>query len=281
MYKQGRDRLHAPSPGAQADGHRRPARPQDRPRLLHLRGAELAGRRARRAHAGRRSTPARCATRPVQPSASSARARWRPASSRSSPRPASTCCYVARGDDKVAKVRSASSARSTRRVAARQADARPTATPRSPGSPGRRRLDDMADRDLVVEAVVEDLAVKTVLFETLDEICKPGAILATTTSSLPVVDLAAATKRPQDVVGLHFFNPAPVMKLVEVVVDRGHRRRRRRDGGRRVPPARQAPGHVRRPRRLHRQRAAVPLPQRRRARCSRPTTPRPTTSTPR
>jgi 3-hydroxybutyryl-CoA dehydrogenase len=59
--------------------------------------------------------------------------------------------------------------------------------------------------------------VKTVLFETLDEICKTGAIIATTTSSLPVVDLAAATKYPQDVVGLHFFNPAPVMKLVEVV----------------------------------------------------------------
>ena len=68
-----------------------------------------------------------------------------------------------------------------------------------------------------VEAVVEDLAVKTVLFEALGEICKPSVILATTTSSLPVVDLAAATKFPQDVVGLHFFNPAQIMKLVEVV----------------------------------------------------------------
>jgi 3-hydroxybutyryl-CoA dehydrogenase len=65
--------------------------------------------------------------------------------------------------------------------------------------------------------VVEELSVKAALFETFDEICKPGAILATTTSSLPVVDLAAVTKRPHDVVGLHFFNPAPVMKLVEVV----------------------------------------------------------------
>ncbi|MEK9736646.1 MAG: 3-hydroxyacyl-CoA dehydrogenase NAD-binding domain-containing protein, partial [Candidatus Nanopelagicales bacterium] len=57
----------------------------------------------------------------------------------------------------------------------------------------------------------------TALFENLDEICKPGAILATTTSSLPVIDLAAVTTRPHDVVGLHFFNPAAIMKLVEVV----------------------------------------------------------------
>ena len=82
---------------------------------------------------------------------------------------------------------------------------------------GSGRLDDLADVDLVVEAVVEDLAVKQALFENLDEICKPGAVLATTTSSLPVVQLAASTRRPGDVVGLHFFNPAPVMRLVEVV----------------------------------------------------------------
>ena len=69
----------------------------------------------------------------------------------------------------------------------------------------------------MVEAVVEDIAVKTALFENLDEICKPGAVLATTTSSLPVVEMAAVTSRPQDVVGLHFFNPAPIMKLVEIV----------------------------------------------------------------
>jgi 3-hydroxybutyryl-CoA dehydrogenase len=71
--------------------------------------------------------------------------------------------------------------------------------------------------DLVVEAVVEDLAVKTALFANLDEICRPGAILATTTSSLPVIELAAATNRGGDVIGMHFFNPATVMKLVEVV----------------------------------------------------------------
>jgi 3-hydroxybutyryl-CoA dehydrogenase len=78
-------------------------------------------------------------------------------------------------------------------------------------------LDSMAEVDLVVEAVIEDVDVKRALFENLDEICAPGTILATTTSSLPVIELAAATGRAQDVVGLHFFNPAPVMALVEVV----------------------------------------------------------------
>ncbi|MFD1151996.1 3-hydroxyacyl-CoA dehydrogenase family protein [Saccharothrix hoggarensis] len=76
---------------------------------------------------------------------------------------------------------------------------------------------DLADCDLVVEAVAEELSVKKAVFEALDEVCKPGAVLATTTSSLPVIECAAATARPGDVVGLHFFNPAQVMKLVEVV----------------------------------------------------------------
>ncbi|NUR08919.1 MAG: 3-hydroxyacyl-CoA dehydrogenase family protein [Nocardioidaceae bacterium] len=82
---------------------------------------------------------------------------------------------------------------------------------------GTTSLDDLGTVDLAVEAIAEDIGVKTVLFENLDEICKPGAILATTTSSLPVIALAKVTSRPQDVVGMHFFNPAPVMKLVEVV----------------------------------------------------------------
>ncbi|WP_406499037.1 3-hydroxybutyryl-CoA dehydrogenase [Streptomyces sp. NBC_00846] len=77
--------------------------------------------------------------------------------------------------------------------------------------------DAFADVDLAVEAVAEDLAVKQQLFGMLDKVCKPGAVLATTTSSLPVVAIARATSRPQDVVGMHFFNPAPAMKLVEVV----------------------------------------------------------------
>ncbi|MET0191222.1 MAG: 3-hydroxybutyryl-CoA dehydrogenase [Pseudonocardia sediminis] len=82
---------------------------------------------------------------------------------------------------------------------------------------GTTALEDFADVDLVVEAVAEELDVKRAMFGALDEICKPGAILATTTSSLPVVECAAATSRPGDVIGMHFFNPAPAMKLVEVV----------------------------------------------------------------
>jgi 3-hydroxybutyryl-CoA dehydrogenase len=78
-------------------------------------------------------------------------------------------------------------------------------------------FEDLAECDLVIEAVAEELDVKRAVFSTLDEVCKPGAILATTTSSLPVIECAAATSRPDDVIGLHFFNPAPVMKLVEVV----------------------------------------------------------------
>ncbi|WP_407640037.1 3-hydroxyacyl-CoA dehydrogenase family protein [Actinacidiphila paucisporea] len=77
--------------------------------------------------------------------------------------------------------------------------------------------DALGQADLVVEAVAEDLFVKQELFRVLDKVCKPGAVLATTTSSLPVVAIARATERPQDVVGMHFFNPAPAMKLVEVV----------------------------------------------------------------
>jgi 3-hydroxybutyryl-CoA dehydrogenase len=82
---------------------------------------------------------------------------------------------------------------------------------------GTTSLDHLATVDLAVEAIAEDLAVKTALFENLDEICKPGVILATTTSSLPIISCATATKRPQDVIGMHFFNPAPIMGLVEVV----------------------------------------------------------------
>ena len=78
-------------------------------------------------------------------------------------------------------------------------------------------LEHLAEVDLVVEAVVEELSVKKALFASLDEICKPGVVLATTTSSLPVIELAMSTQRPADVVGMHFFNPAPVMQLVEIV----------------------------------------------------------------
>jgi 3-hydroxybutyryl-CoA dehydrogenase len=73
------------------------------------------------------------------------------------------------------------------------------------------------DCDLVLESVVEDLAVKKELFTRLDDILKPEAILATNTSTLPVIEMAMATERPEAVVGIHFFNPAPMMSLVEVI----------------------------------------------------------------
>ena len=78
-------------------------------------------------------------------------------------------------------------------------------------------LEDLADCDLVIEAVAEDLAIKQQLFADLDAVLQPDAVLATTTSSLPVIRCAMATHRPERVLGLHFFNPAAVMRLVEVV----------------------------------------------------------------
>ena len=75
----------------------------------------------------------------------------------------------------------------------------------------------LADADLVIEAVPERLDIKASLFGALDEICRPHAVLATNTSSLSITDIAVATSRPSHVIGMHFFNPAPVMKLVEIV----------------------------------------------------------------
>jgi 3-hydroxybutyryl-CoA dehydrogenase len=80
-----------------------------------------------------------------------------------------------------------------------------------------RHLADLAECDLVIESVVEDLATKQALFRELDRVSRPGAILATGTSTLPVVELATQTGRPEAVCGIHFFNPAPLMPLVEVV----------------------------------------------------------------
>lgn len=82
---------------------------------------------------------------------------------------------------------------------------------------GTTTYDDLADVDLVIEAVFEKMEVKKTVFTTLDKVCKPGAILASNTSTLDVNEIAACTSRPQDVIGLHFFSPANVMKLLEVV----------------------------------------------------------------
>jgi len=78
-------------------------------------------------------------------------------------------------------------------------------------------LSELAECDLVIESVVEDIEVKKHLFHELDRVCKDHTILATNTSTLPVVELAMETGRPEKVCGIHFFNPAPVMSLVEVV----------------------------------------------------------------
>ena len=74
-----------------------------------------------------------------------------------------------------------------------------------------------ADCDLVVEAAIENMKIKKEIFAELDKICKPETILASNTSSLSITEVASATKRPDKVIGMHFFNPAPVMKLVEII----------------------------------------------------------------
>lgn len=79
-------------------------------------------------------------------------------------------------------------------------------------------LEDAADVDMVIEAASENKEIKLGIFRKLDEICKPEAILASNTSSLPITEIAAATKRPEQVIGTHFFNPVPAMKLLEIVM---------------------------------------------------------------
>jgi 3-hydroxybutyryl-CoA dehydrogenase len=82
---------------------------------------------------------------------------------------------------------------------------------------GTTALSDLADCDMVIEAVIENLEMKNEMWRELDALCGPEAIFASNTSSLTIADMAAATQRPERMVGLHFFNPVPVMKLVEVV----------------------------------------------------------------
>jgi len=124
-------------------------------------------------------------------------------------------------------------------------------------------LDDLLGCELVIEAVTEDERVKTDVFRRLDAALPPQAVLASNTSSVPIANLAAATSRPDRVVGLHFFSPVPVMRLVEVVpalttsseVERGRGFRE---------PDRKAPDSLPGPRRLPRQRAADPVSRLRR-----------------
>ena len=82
---------------------------------------------------------------------------------------------------------------------------------------GTTELADLADCDIVIEAVTEDMTTKREIFQELDRVCKPETIFASNTSSLPIGDLAAVTNRRQQFIGLHFFNPVPIMKLIELV----------------------------------------------------------------
>ncbi|HEV2638360.1 MAG TPA: 3-hydroxybutyryl-CoA dehydrogenase [Actinocrinis sp.] len=214
MYKQSRDRLHAPAPI-----------------LKQLKSAGLLGRKSGRgfytyAKAGA-STVVDDALTPTPGAATEgARAVSRIAvvgSGTMADGIAEVCAgagfavvQIARTEQKAAAARAAVAASLARAVerGTLSAEERDAALDRL-GSGWS--LSDAADCDLVIEAVVEDLAVKRTVFAELDGICKPGTVLATTTSSLPVIECAAATSRPQDVVGLHFFNPAPAVQLVEVV----------------------------------------------------------------
>ena len=82
---------------------------------------------------------------------------------------------------------------------------------------GTTRMEDLKEVDFVIEAIFEDLSLKKDVFKQLDELTRPHVILTTNTSSMSVTEIAMATKRPEKVAGMHFFNPAPLMKLVEVI----------------------------------------------------------------
>ena len=82
---------------------------------------------------------------------------------------------------------------------------------------GTTKLDDFKDVDLVVEAIFENVKVKKELFKELDNICKKETIFSSNTSTIPITDIASATKRPEQFIGMHFMNPVPIMKLVEVI----------------------------------------------------------------
>ena len=231
----------------QAVRHRRPARPQVRPRLLHLRGARQPGRGRRRAHPERRR---QAAAAPRHPARRRRRHRHDGQRHRRGLRQGRVRRALRRPR---ARTRSTASSPPSRRTSTSRSSA--AGPPRSSKAEvlgrvrGTTSLDDLKDVDLVVEAIAEDLAIKTTLFENLDEICKPGAILATTTSSLPIISMARVTKRPQDVIGMHFFNPAAGHEAGRGRVHRRHRRGGHRDRPRAVRGGRQGGGAVRRPRR--------------------------------
>src|SRR6478609_963578 len=215
MYKQGRDRLHAPTPI-----------------IKQMVSAGLKGRKSGRGfytYAAPGSsqvvddalTPEAAAdgatpTRPIRTVGVIGSGTMATGMVEVFARAGLAVVLVARSEAKVEAVRAAVEKSLERAIARGKAtdDERDAALDHLRGTTS---LEDLAAVDLVVEAVVEDLDVKRELFRRLDAICRPGAVLATTTSSLPVVECAAATTRPGDIIGMHFFNPAHLMRLVEVV----------------------------------------------------------------
>ena len=215
MYKQGRDRLHAPSPVLKqmvTAGLR--GRKSGRG-LLHVRRGGVLTRRARR-RSRPPVTPPPASVRPVRSVGVVGSGTMATGIVEVFARAGYDVTYVARSQTRLEAV-ARGLARSLEKAVQRGKVSDEDRTAALARVRGTTSLEELATADLVVEAVVEELTVKRALFENLDEICRPGAILATTTSSLPVIECAAATRRPQDVVGMHFFNPAPVMTLVEVV----------------------------------------------------------------
>ena len=214
MYKQGRDRLHAPQPV-----------------LKQMITAGLLGRKSGRgfysyAEAGSPTvvadalTPASDASfdgaRPVSKVGVVGSGTMATGIIEVFAKAGYEVIFVARGDDKVAGVVKAitkSLEKGVQRGKLSEADRDATLARVS----GTTKMDDLSSVHLVVEAIAEDLAIKQAVFAALDEVCAPGTVLATTTSSLPVIEVAQATSRPAEVIGMHFFNPAAIMRLVEVV----------------------------------------------------------------
>ena len=217
MYAESHDRLHAPAPILRQLSRGRADRPQVGPRLLHVRR-----RRAAQTVVPDAETPRRAPERWPGATVRSRRrrrfrARWPRGIAEVFAKAGYDVVLAARSQEKAEQAKARIAKSLDRSVDQGPADAPRPGTQPWPAITPAGSLDAFADVDLAVEAVAEDLAVKQQLFTTLDKVCKPGAVLATTTSSLPVVACARATSRPQDVIGMHFFNPAPAMKLVEVV----------------------------------------------------------------
>ena len=188
MYRQGRNRLHAPAPIIKQMVTAGPARPQDRSRLLHLPGRATVRSWSPTPRRRARSRRHGCAD-PVTHVGVVGSGTMATGIVEVFARAGIEVTYVTRSPDKVAQVREIvgrSMEKAVQRGRLEDTD-RATAMALLHGSTA---LEDLAGVDLVVEAVAEDLSVKQALFENLDEICKPGAILATTTSSLPVIEIA-------------------------------------------------------------------------------------------